>query len=166
MLKWTLIAGGGLVALVVLAAIAGWFLPQDHHASRTAVLGAAPERVFEVLVDVARYPEWRTGVTKVELLADEGHGVRFREHGSNGPIVFRVEHADVPRLLRVRIDDPGQPFGGTWTHELAPDDTGTRLTITEDGEVYNPLFRFMSRFVFSQTATMEQFIKDLEQALG
>lgn len=166
MLKWGLIIGGGLVALVVLAAIVGWFLPEGHRASRTAVVNAPPERVFEVLGDVARYPDWRTGVTKVDLLPGGDEGARFREHGPHGSIVFRIEHAEAPRLLRVRIDDPSQPFGGTWTYELTPDGTATRVTITEDGEVYNPVFRFLSRFVFSQTATIEQFIKDLAQALG
>ena len=39
-----------------------------------------------------------------------------------------------------------------------------RLTITEDGEVYNPFFRFMSRFVFGQTATLDEFVRNLEGA--
>ncbi len=56
------------------------------------------------------------------------------------------------------------PFGGTWTYVLVPDVAGTRLTITEDGEVYNPLFRFLSRFVFSQTATIDTYLRHLEAA--
>ena len=36
-------------------------------------------------------------------------------------------------------------------------------TITEDGEVYNLIFRFMSRFVFGHTATMDAFLKNLER---
>ena len=31
----------------------------------------------------------------------------------------------------------------------------TVVRITEDGEVYNPIFRFMSRFAFGQTSTMD-----------
>ncbi len=48
----------------------------------------------------------------------------------------------------------------------AGDNTGTRLTITENGEVYNPIFRFMSRFVFGHTATMDQFLSDLKKRVG
>jgi len=38
----------------------------------------------------------------------------------------------------------------------------TEVTITEDGEVYNPIFRFMSAYVFGHTATIEQYLTDLE----
>jgi hypothetical protein len=60
-----------------------------------------------------------------------------------------------------RIADTDLPFGGTWTYELKPEGAGTRVTITERGEVYNPIFRFMSRFVLSQTATMEKYLAAL-----
>jgi hypothetical protein len=35
----------------------------------------------------------------------------------------------------------GLPFVGTWTFEVSPEDGASRLTITEHGEVYHPLFR-------------------------
>jgi hypothetical protein len=65
-----------------------------------------------------------------------------------------------------RIADPEQPFGGTWTFELAPADGGTRLTITERGEVYNPIFRALGRFVFGHTATIDQYLRALGAAFG
>jgi hypothetical protein len=55
---------------------------------------------------------------------------------------------------------------GTWTFEFVPDGGGTRLTITERGEVYNPNFRFMSRFVFGHTATMDAFFESLGKRVG
>ena len=82
----------------------------------------------------------------------------FREHGSNGVITYRVETLTAPSRMVVRIADPSLPFGGTWTHDLkATPSGGTELTTTEDGEVYNPIFRFMSKFFFSPTATIEKF---------
>jgi hypothetical protein len=65
-----------------------------------------------------------------------------------------------------RIADPSLPFGGTWTYDLKPQGSGTELTITEDGEVYNPIFRFMSKFVFSQTATIEAYQASLKRKLS
>ncbi len=35
------------------------------------------------------------------------------------------------------------------------------LTITERGEIYNPIFRVFARFVFGYTATMETYLKQL-----
>lgn len=39
-------------------------------------------------------------------------------------------------------------------YRLVPDGAGTRVTITENGEVYNPLFRFVSRFLMGHTSTI------------
>jgi len=164
-MKTALVVVAVLVGLVALMACVGWMLPAGHQASRSATLAAPLDRVFAIISDVARYAEWRKDVTKIELLPDDGRGLRFREHGSNGPIVFRIEQIDTPRRMMVRIDDPDQPFGGTWTYELSPDGAGTSLTITEDGEVYNPIFRFMSHFFFSQTASMEAYLAALQQRM-
>ena len=43
----------------------------------------------------------------------------------------------------------------------APEAGGTRLTITEDGFVKNPVFRLLSKTVFSPTASLERFLADL-----
>jgi len=161
MIRWTIRTVGVLVALVGLMTGIGWWLPVAHQASRSAVIAASPAAVFEIIRNVERYPEWRTGVSAVDVIERTSDLPRFRETGEFGPIVFRIEQADAPTFMRTRIDDPDQPFGGTWTYVLVPDTGGTLLTITEDGEVYNPLFRFLSRFVFSQTATMEQYLADL-----
>ena len=86
---------------------------------------------------------------------------RWVEHGSNGDIAFESVERDPPRRLVTRIADRSLPFGGTWTYELTPAGSGTRLRITEHGEVFNPVFRFMSRFVFGHTATIDRFLKDV-----
>ena len=49
--------------------------------------------------------------------------------------------------------------------ELAADGGGTRLTITEDGEVYNPLFRFVSRFIMGHTSSIDRYLADVQKAL-
>ncbi len=46
-----------------------------------------------------------------------------------------------------------------------PAPQGSTLTITEDGEVYNPIFRFMSRFVFGHEATMAAYLSAAEKRL-
>jgi hypothetical protein len=42
----------------------------------------------------------------------------------------------------------------------------TQITITERGEVYNPIFRFMSRYVFSHHATIDAYLTALGKKLG
>jgi hypothetical protein len=80
------------------------------------------------------------------------------------PLYF--ERMEPPSLLVSRIADPSLPFGGTWTYRIQPAAGGSAVTITEDGEVYNPFFRFMSRFVFGHTATLDEFLKNLQSRAG
>ena len=59
-----------------------------------------------------------------------------------------------------RIADAKLPFGGSWTYEIAPGVTRdlTTLRITENGEVYNPVFRFVSKFVMGHSATIDKYL--------
>jgi uncharacterized protein YndB with AHSA1/START domain len=144
--------------------VVGYTLPEAHVASRETLLRQPSERVFTALADVEKYPAWRSDVKKVEVLA-HGDGMRWREHGGNGVITFEIAERRPSTRLVSRIADTSLPFGGTWTYELVQDPAGTRLKITEHGRVFNPVFRFMSRFVFGHTATMETFLADLERHL-
>jgi hypothetical protein len=40
------------------------------------------------------------------------------------------------------------------------------LRVTEDGEVYNPIFRFVSRFILGQTATQDTYLRAIGKATG
>jgi hypothetical protein len=40
------------------------------------------------------------------------------------------------------------------------------VTITERGLVGNPIFRFVSRFVIGQTATMDSYLRALGKRFG
>jgi uncharacterized protein YndB with AHSA1/START domain len=145
-----------LVALACAVVAIGYLLPKDHVASREAVVPAPADRVFAVIIDVARYPEWRPDVSAVDGVS--AAPLRWTEHGANGDIPYEVREQRPPERLVMAISDSSLPFGGTWTYELAPAAGGTRVVITERGEVRNPVFRFMSRLVFSQTATIERYL--------
>jgi uncharacterized protein YndB with AHSA1/START domain len=160
MIRVALVIVGALCVLGAIVAAAGYALPQGHVASRDRTIDVTPERLFGVLQDVEKYPDWRSDVKSVEVLA-RAPVLRWREHGSNGAITFEVQESDAPKRMVSRIADTSLAFGGTWTYVLQRDGNGTRLSITENGEVYNPVFRFMSRFVFGHTATMEKYLSDL-----
>lgn len=160
-MSWILSIAGGLVGLIVLLALIGLVLPRGHVSSRRAHLARPREDVWRAIDDVERYPTWRKGVTAV---ARDGRA--FTETSSHGKIRYEVVEAQAPGLRITRIADPKLPFGGRWIYELAEDRGGTRLTITEDGFITNPVFRTLSRTVFSTTATLERFLTDLGVHLG
>ncbi len=167
MLRWAIYIVIGVLGVAGVVALIGWSLPVGHTASRTITLTASPEQVFDVISDFARAAEWRAGVSRVEILPDDGKGPLFREYSSMGQMLMRAETIERPRRLVTRIADPALPFGGTWTHTLRPAVSGgTEHTVTEDGEIYNVFFRAMARFIFGYTSTIEQYQTALAQRVG
>lgn len=159
---WILVVIAGLVGLVIVMAVIGLALPRDHVAARCARFARPVEDVWRALTDIDAYPRWRRGVKRVERLS----ATEFRETSSQGALRFEVVE-DRPGELRItRIADEKLPFGGRWIYELVPDGEATRLTITEDGFVTNPVFRFLSKTVFSPASTLERFLADLGGHLG
>jgi uncharacterized protein YndB with AHSA1/START domain len=155
-----------VVGLGVVVVLVGLMLPVKHEATVSAAIPAAPEAVWAVLTDPASYPKWRGDVTSVEMLpADSGH-VAWREQGKNGAISYATELTEAPRRLVTRITDKSLPFGGTWEYVVSPDGAGSRVQITEHGEVYNPVFRFVSRFIMGHTATASAYLKALGARFG
>jgi len=155
------VVGLGLIVVVV-----GYLLPVKHVAIVSAQIPATPEQVWSALTDVAAYPKWRGDVTSIEMLpADSGH-VAWRERGKNDAISFAIEQAEPPRRLVTRITDKSLPFGGGWEYTVTPEGSGSRVQITEHGEVYNPVFRFVSRFIMGHTATASAYLKALGARFG
>lgn len=161
-MKWILLVVGVLAALVALVAVIGAVLPKGHVATRSAKFHQPPEVIWQALTDVEAFPSWRPDVRRVERLPDRDGRRAWREVWKNGQVIaMETVELEPPRRLVGRIADPNLPFGGTWTYELHPAEGGTVLRITENGEIYNPIFRFMARFVFGYHATMEQYLKAL-----
>ena len=165
-MKWALFAVGILVVLVVIVVGIGYTLPVAHTARRSVTLRAAPPDVWAAITDVSAYPTWRGDVESVEVLAPVNGRRSWREKGTNGAITYAIESADPPTRLVTRIADTDLAFGGEWEYELTPDGAGTRLVITERGEVYNPIFRFVSRFVMGHTSTVDGYLRALGRKFG
>ena len=165
-MRWLLIIGGSLAAVVAVVVAVGYSLPVKHVASRTAHVVAPPERVWATITDVASAPQWRPGVKSAEILGQGAAGPVWREVSGDGTITFETVESAPPRRLVTRITDKSLPFGGTWTYELQPAGSGTQVTIQEDGEVYNPVFRFVSRYVMGHHATIDKYLAALRTRLG
>jgi uncharacterized protein YndB with AHSA1/START domain len=164
-MKWLGIAIAVVVALVGIMALIGAMMPQNHEASRSAVISVPPDSVWRIITDFTAAPQWRKDLTSVERLPDQQGRPAWREHGRNGDIAYEAVEWVPPSRFQSRISDTKLAFGGSWTFDLVPESAGraTRVTITERGEVYNPIFRFLSRFVFGYTATLDAYLGALEQ---
>lgn len=158
---------GSLVALIALVALIGALLPVKHHVTREATYKTSADKLFALIATPTDYPKWRTGVKSVEMLPTGGGLPKWTETSSDGTITFAVTQTVPGVQLVTTIADKSLPFGGSWTYVLAPGGAdSTTLRITEDGEVYNVIFRFMSRFVFGQAATIEKYLTDVRKRVS
>lgn len=152
-----IIAGIALIAVVILGA--GMALPKQHTAAVRANYRATPEQIFETITAVEQGPQWRTGLDSVRVLASDP--LTWREAAEWGTLTLVMAEAAPPARVVTRIAEETEGFGGTWTYEIAPDATGSVVVITERGTVDNPLFRFMSKFVFGHYTGLETYARDL-----
>src|SRR5215213_3154210 len=169
-MKLLIIIIAAVVAAVALlagiVAIIGSRLPKTHVASRSILLHQSPQDVYRVVRDFGAMPKWRPDVERVDVEPQQGGPVYFREVGKNGTINYElVEDVPAERMV-TRIRDTDLGYSGQWTYLFVPENGGTRVTIREDGEVSNVLFRFMSRYVFGQTSTIDAYLTSLATHFG
>jgi hypothetical protein len=136
-MRWVLIVGG-LVLLIVIVAAIGATLPRTHTASRTLRVRRPPQEAW-------------TAITQAMTTSD---------------VPVDIVENDPPRKLVSKVKETEKMFGGTWTVAVAPLENGSTVTITEDGWVANPIFRFVSRFVIGHHATMDGMLKSVAKNFG
>lgn len=128
---------GALLAVILIATGIGTILPVKHVASRTEAFAVPQQRLWDLAI--AQFHKTNDGS-------------------------YAILEQSPPHRFVTAIIKKDLPFGGTWTYEFAPSGTGTTLTITERGEVYNPFFRFVSRFVMGHTKSIDEFMAALRVA--
>jgi Polyketide cyclase / dehydrase and lipid transport len=164
-MKIALIVVVVLLALVGAVLVIGSLLPKGHRVSRAMLLKRTPGEVFAVVSNVGNGATWRAGVKSVEVKTVDGR-LQYREDSSDGVINYEVVESLPPTLFVTRIADPDLPFGGTWTIRLQPAPQGTNISITEDGEVRNIVFRFVSRFILGHTKSIDRYLASLAAKFG
>jgi Polyketide cyclase / dehydrase and lipid transport len=163
-MKWILIIVAALLLIVAVIALTGMMLPKAHLVSRSSRFKQSPQAIWDAITGP---PNWRPDVRAFENLPPrDGHRswAETDKHGQT--IAFESVEEIPPTRLVTRITTVNLPFGGTWTHEIKPMSDGCELTITEAGEIYNPIFRFMARFVFGDSGSIEAYLKALHKKFG
>jgi hypothetical protein len=160
-LRYIVMIVGLLVGLIAVVLIFGSALPVKHTVAREATYRATPEQLFTLIRNVSDYPSWQKSVSKVELLPDVDGKPSMRETNSGQAITYELSNIVPNQGMVSRISDAKLPFGGSWTYEIVPGASHdlTTLRITENGEVYNPVFRFVSKYVMGHSATIDKYLE-------
>jgi uncharacterized membrane protein len=162
-----IISLAGLLGLLLgIATLIGSRLPIAHVATRSVLLHRPGDDVYKLLRAVGKTPTWRSDVKSVDLLGEPNGKLNYREHGKQGDVTYELTE-DVPgQRIVTRIVDQDLGYSGTWTTVLTPENGGTRVRITENGEVSNVMFRFMSRYIFGHTSTIDSYLTSLAKHFG
>ncbi|EPG74024.1 polyketide cyclase/dehydrase and lipid transport [Leptospira fainei serovar Hurstbridge str. BUT 6] len=160
---WLAISTAIFLTIVIIIVVIGLLLPQEHEAEGEREIAAPIEEAFAVIRNPEEYPRWRSGVRSV---IKESDTVWLEKDSHGHHIRYCFESENRPSSLLVRILSEGLPYQGTWEyHFLKLGPYLTRVRIREEGKIYNPIFRFLSRFFFGHTATIHQILKELSVAL-
>ncbi|MGA2833187.1 MAG: SRPBCC family protein [Terracidiphilus sp.] len=163
-MRIVLIVLGVLGLMVACVVVIGTMLPKQHVATRRAVIQATPVQLFAL---ISGSQTWRPEVKSCELIDGEAGRHFQRETSRRGEtVLYELQGSRPPFAIERRIATENLPYGGKWSFTLEPVDGGTKVRITEDGQVYNPVFRFVSRFVIGQTAMLDAYLKALGKAVG
>lgn len=164
-MKWVLlILAAALALLVAIMALVGARLPRAHRATRQARYRQKREAIYFTLAGPV---DWRSDIKGYGNLPDRDGRKRWWEQDSHGhKVTYELVEDKMPSRRVVRIADQGLPFGGAWTFEIAPAPEGCVVRITEDGEIYNVFFRFLARYFFGYTASIEGLLRDLGLRFG
>jgi hypothetical protein len=165
-MKWFLGIVALLAGVLILVVVIGALLPKKHVGTREGRYRQPPEVVWKAITDIDAMPAWRAGLKSVKRLPDRNGLPAWVETLNSGIIPLEATASEPRTKLVVRIADPKLPFGGTWTYEIRATPDGSALRITEDGEIYNPIFRFVSRFFLGYTATIDTYLNSLAKKFG
>jgi hypothetical protein len=166
-MRWVIFGVLFVVTIILAIFAAGAMLPLSHVASRKLKVNQPPEAVWNAITDHSDEPKWRSDLSSVVRLPDQNGHQAWQETYKDGMKLLLEDTEAIPTQKLVRqVKDSGNMFSGQWTFEITPVAGGSILTITERGEVPNPFFRFVSRFIMGSTKSIEQYMTALAGKFG
>jgi hypothetical protein len=152
-----------LVAVVVMAMV-GAGLPQQHVLTRRKSFAAPPERVWSALLSIRQLPVDRSDMRAVDQGVATTPPSAIEVVGT--PVAITIETFRPPRTLVVRTSEPDVSYGGTWTFEVELETSQiTKLTVTEEAVVRGRLLRFVVRTFGLDDALVEGVFRAVKRKL-
>ncbi len=158
-MKWIIIIVVLLVIFIGIVYLMGSLMPVKHQSFVESRLSTTPEQLWKILTNPGEYKNWRRGIKELKV-TDDNHWSELNTHGDT--INYRADWVDPNKKLMTVITNNNLPYGGHWEFAITKQDDGCLLRITENGEVYNPVFRFMSKYIFGHDATLKGYMTDLQ----
>jgi uncharacterized protein YndB with AHSA1/START domain len=128
----------------------------------TVVIDASPEQVWAVLTDVASWPQWDSGVTRVDGSARLGERLTIAVAANPGrAFPVKVVTVEPPAQLVFRGGMPLGLFAGVRTYTLAAEGATTRFSMKE--AYSGPLASLITRSIPDLGPSFRQFAEGLKR---
>jgi hypothetical protein len=165
-MKWLLVIGAVAAVGVLAIVVFGWLQPVKHSVTRSIHLKAASRDVFALLDDIEQTPGWSSGILKAERLPDRNgqRSARYTLRWRGREMIMTELERNPPSRLVISMAPPGAAPLGTWTYELG-ENNGCDVSLTEDGELKNPLMRAFARMHGLDTS-IRTTLQDLAKKFG
>ena len=163
-MKWVYLAGGAVILAAAIVALIGAMLPRAHHATRQARYRQKPEAIYFTLAGPV---DWRSDIKASGNLPDRDGRKQWWEQDSHGhKITYELVEDKMPSRRVTRIAEKKPAVRRNVDHRYFAG--GGRQHRAGNGRRRNlqSIFRFMARFFFGYTATIEGFLRDLASGLG
>jgi uncharacterized protein YndB with AHSA1/START domain len=126
-----------------------------------STINAAPERVWAVLTDGARFSEWDSGVDRVEGKIAPGNTIKLYVKVNPGrAFPLKVTDFTAPRRMVFKGGMPLGLFQGVRTYTLEPNGGGTDFHMRE--EYTGPLLGMIWGSIPDLGPSFEQFARGLK----
>ena len=142
-----------------------------HEVRRSALVTFSPEQMYDLVVDVERYPEFLPWVTRAELHEKSAQALLASMEMRRGGVVerFTTRNAcDRPSSMTLRlVRGPFRVLEGRWS--FAPiGEAGTRVELEMRFEFANPLVALLFGRAFEQSCNslIDAFVARARQLHG
>jgi hypothetical protein len=164
---WLVLLVFVLAGTALLVLVSGNRLPKTHVVTRMAYFNRSPAAIWQIVTDFSAQVAWRPDLRSVERLPYRGGREVWRETDTRGQTVTLETVEATPHRRLVRAIAAGtESFSGGWAMDIGEFGEVTSLTITETGEIANPFFRFVSRYIVGHTASIDRYLTALGKKLG
>ena len=127
----------------------------------SADIAADPQAVWAVLADPGSWPEWDSGVARVEGEATPGSKLKLETRSNPGKAwPLKVAELEPPRRMVLTGGMPLGLFRGVRTYTLEPGGAGTRFRVSE--RFSGPLAPLIGRSIPDLQPAFDQFAAGLK----